>query len=191
MIYIFIAILTVLLIAAACSPGKDDAQPGTGSSGAGTATGKTCTETYTANVPYNKTEFYYEDVCVGRMFCEAASYTDFDMRIESLGKVCNIYITNTGNLSGDWTMVAKFITTNSGGGPESEPQTQSIDIGDSKKFSFQYPQSDTPSSCVNVNNKQKVPTTEVCKCGGGYTKAKKSRTIVDYRDEQKTRDVPC
>ena len=56
------------------------------------------------------------------------------------------------------------------------------------KFEYTYTQSDTPRSCTNVNDE--TPSVEVCK----YTfnqDVRKSRIITKFREETKTRMVPC
>lgn len=190
-IYAIIAALFVMLTIAGCSGltgGDNGTDPNRGDDSSGS---KTCTETYTDQVPYDDTEFYTEKVCIGRQFCEQVEYTDFTVKTDALGKVCNIQISNTGNVTGEWKVVAKFITTNSGGGPISEPLTKTVAPGKTEKFEFQYAGSDTPSTCYKENRESTVPTTESCKCGGGYTNQRKSRTVIKYREEEKTREVSC
>ena len=189
------AIMSLMIVALLLAAGCSDSQPSAPSTGASTGdgatappTGKTCTETYTGQVPYNDTEFYYEKEGVGRKFCQAEPYTDFTHKIDSLGKICNIYITNNGNITGDWIIKAKFITTSAGGGPESEPITKTIATGKTELFSFQYDQADTPTSCINKN--VEIPTIEKCKYSF-YSDVKKSRTVVKYREGELTRQVPC
>lgn len=152
-------------------------------------------EAYTARVPYNETEFYYVKEGTGRPFCQEEPYTDFTIKVVPLGKVCQIFVTNTGNITGDWVFKAKFITTNSGGGPESEPQTKEIKPGETAKFEFTYTQSDIPSTCQNActnvaSDGCKTPSIEVCK----YTftqDVRKSRVITKFRNETRYRTVSC
>ncbi len=145
-------------------------------------------EEYTVKVPYNDTEFYYVREGVGRPTCKEEPYTNFDLNVDSLGKRCVITVTNNGNITGEWIIKAKFITTNAGGGPESDPLTKEIAPGETKKFEYTYEQSDTPMSCTNVN--VKVPSVEKCKYTF-YQNVTKKRTVTKYREETRYRTVPC
>ncbi len=181
-IIIFITLIASIILAAGCQSQISPTDSG------GIKTDCQKEESYTAQVPYNETEFYYVKEGVGRPTCNEEQYTDFTLKVTSLGKVCQITVANTGNITGDWTLRAKFITTEAGGGPVSDPLTKEIKPGETVKFEYTYTQSDVPRSCTNVNDE--TPSVEVCK----YTfnqDVRKSRIITKFREETKTRMVPC
>ncbi|MBD3313342.1 hypothetical protein GF345_02780 [Candidatus Woesearchaeota archaeon] len=181
-LFAFITAITLLFLVTACQL-PEAVEPDEPSS-------VECTmqEEYTVQVPYNETEFYYVKEGVGRPFCEEEQYTDFTIDVVPLGKRCDIKVNNHGNVTGDWTLKAKFITTSAGGGPESEPKTKEIQAGETATFEFHYDQSDVPSSCRNIN--VKTPSVEICKYSF-YQDVRKSRTVTKFREETKTRTVPC
>src|SRR3989344_4258773 len=126
---------------------------GCGSKGPGNA-GGTCTkqQEVTVQVPYNETEFYYVEVGIGRPHCNEEPYTEFTTQVTPLGKRCQISLTNKGNVTGEFALRAKFITTNAGGGPESDVVAKTVKPGEKAVFEFEYDQSDIPSTCANACN---------------------------------------
>lgn len=178
----FIAIIIALFLIAGCQPKEVVDVP--------TSIQCEVEEEYTVQVPYNETEFYYIKEGVGRATCSEEQYTDFDMDISPLGSRCQIKVINNGNITGEWTIKAKFITTNSGGGPESEPLTKEIAPQMSAIFDYTYDGSDIPKSCTNVNIK--TPSVELCKYTF-YQDVRKSRTVTKFKEEVRTRMVnkPC
>ncbi|MCX8147356.1 MAG: hypothetical protein N3D84_02725 [Candidatus Woesearchaeota archaeon] len=145
-------------------------------------------EPYIVQVPYNETEFYYVKEGVGRPFCSEEPYTGFELNVVSLGKLCQIYIHNFGNITGEWTIKAKFIENEAGGGQETAPITKEIKAGETAKFDFIYNGQYTPLSCRNVN--VKVPSVEVCKYTF-YQNVRKSKIVTKYKNETRYRTVPC
>jgi len=150
---------------------------------------RTVTEKYVAQVPYNRTEYYYVKEGVGREYCEETTYTDYSIKVSSLGKTCDVKLSNTGNLSGEFTLKAKFITTSAGGGPESEPMTKEVYAGDVVTYHFVYGGDSDVSSC-----KHDVISTPVLKtCHYSfYQDVRKSRLVTEYKNETRARErVVC
>ncbi|MFC1755430.1 hypothetical protein ACFL96_18915 [Thermoproteota archaeon] len=139
-------------------------------------------------MPFNETEYYIVREGVGRPHCSEEQYTDFTLDVASAGKLCYVYVKNTGNITGDWTIKAKFIVTEAGGGPESTPLTKEISPNVKERFEYTYDGYDTPRSCTHVN--VKIPTVEICK----YTFHKnvtRTRVVTKMKEVTKTRTVPC
>lgn len=155
-------------------------------------------EAYTVDVPFNETEFYYVPVGVGRAFCQEEPYSEYDVKVSPAGKSCFMYISNKGNITGEWRMRVKFITTNAGGGPESDLVSHEIKPGETVKFDFTYDQSDTPMNCLNgctsIGSSDKegcaAPYVEVCKYSF-YTNETRTRTVTKYKQETRYKTVPC
>ena len=157
-------------------------------------------EAYTAQVPYNDTEYYYVEECLDRNgpYCRDVAYTDFTLTATYFSKTCYISIKNTGDLKGDWVIKAKFITTPAGGGPVSYPKTATLAPGESVKFEYhfdakdipsdKYVESDIPTGCVNVN--EEIPVDKDCKCS--FTGKKRvAKLVTKYTTETRYREVPC
>ena len=180
---ILMLLVGVLAVISACQSGMDQGAEENGGE---------CTkqEAYTVKVPYNDTEHYYVREGVGRPTCREQPYTDFTLDVNSLGKRCIITVTNKGNITGDWTIKAKFITSTvaGGGGPESDPLTKEIAPGETKQFEYTHEQSDTPRSCTNIN--VKIPSVEKCRYTF-YQNVTKKRTVTKFREETRYRTVPC
>jgi len=181
--------LSVLVLLAGCV-----SKP-VGTNGAGSTGGllkKQCEkqEEYTVQVPYNDTEFYYIEEGVGRPFCEMVPYTNFDLKDENLGNMCRITVNNKGNVSDDWTLRVKFINTASGGGPVSDPVTKYVGEGQTVVFEFPYSGTDRIIGCDHnrVGVSQEIPQVETCKYSF-YQKVRKSRSILRYKTETRTRTV--
>ncbi|PIN86823.1 hypothetical protein COV19_03030 [Candidatus Woesearchaeota archaeon CG10_big_fil_rev_8_21_14_0_10_44_13] len=145
-------------------------------------------EAYTVQIPYNDTDYEWVEECLDKNgpYCKETTYTEFDLKANYFGKKCDIKITNRGNVIGDWTLRAKFITTNAGGGPMSLPQTKYIKAGETVLFEFFYDGADTPSSCTNVNDV--VPTEKVCTCSF-IGKKRVPVSVTKYNTETRYRDV--
>ncbi|MCX6707247.1 MAG: hypothetical protein NT001_03855 [Candidatus Woesearchaeota archaeon] len=173
---------------------------GCGSNGPGNAVGDTCTkqQEVTVQVPYNETEFYYVQTGIGRPHCDEEAYSEFTTQVTPLGKRCQISLTNKGNVTGEFALRAKFITTNAGGGPESDVVAKTVKPGETALFEFTYSQSDVPSSCANActnvavtaSNGCKIPTVEVCKYSF-YTNETRTRTVTKFREEKQMQTVAC
>lgn len=145
-------------------------------------------EAYTAQIPYNDTDYVWVEECLDKNgpYCKEFAYTEFTLKVSYFGKKCDIKVTNTGDITGDWTIRAKFITTNAGGGPTSQPQTKTIKPGETALFEFFYTAADNPTSCTNVNDA--VPTDKDCKCSF-IGKKRVPTTVVKYRSETRYRTV--
>jgi predicted small lipoprotein YifL len=187
---IVLAFAAVLIFAAGC--GNKGPAPATDNS--------KCTkqQEVTVQVPYNETEFYYVETGIGRPHCAEEAYSEFKTSVTPLGKRCQIALTNQGNATGEFGLKAKFITTNSGGGPESAPVSKTVKPGQTEIFEFTYTQSDTPSTCVNACTGLSsanlggcvVPLVEVCKYSF-YTNETRTRTVTKFREEKRMQEVAC
>lgn len=184
---IVLAFAAVIVFAAGCSSN-------------GSSSGGKCTkqQEVTVQVPYNETEFYYVQVGIGRPHCNEEPYTEFTTQVIPLGKRCQIALTNKGNVTGEFALKAKFITTNAGGGPESDVVAKTVKPGETALFEFTYDQSDVPSTCANActniavtaSNGCKVPTVEVCKYSF-FSNETRTRTVTKFREEKRMQTVAC
>ncbi|MBW2999329.1 hypothetical protein KY339_01545 [Candidatus Woesearchaeota archaeon] len=159
--------------------------------------GCTKKEAYTVEVPYEDSEYYFVKVGVGEKFCEARNYdntlersTPYMTTVDGQEKwVCRVSITNNENESGEWKASVKFITTTSGGGPESEEITRTIEAKSTETFMFylELEEGKEVSECVP---QQVSAVWEDCHYSF-YSTEKKKRTVTKYRNETKYRMVPC
>lgn len=187
--FIVVAAFAAMLVLLAGCGGKN-----------GSAAGSACTkqQEVTVQVPYNETEFYYVEVGIGRPHCNEEPYTEFTTQVIPLGKRCQIVLTNKGNVTGEFALKAKFITTNAGGGPESDVVAKTVKPGEKAVFEFEYDQSDIPSSCTNAcnyavvtaSNGCKIPTVEVCKYSFSSNETR-TRTVTKFREEKRMQTVAC
>lgn len=173
-----------------CSDGTVADDPSLCPGGEGVEVKEPCVkqEAYTVEVPYNDTEFYYVWEGAGTPYCNEKTYTDYDYEMSRVGNTCIITVTNTGDLTGNWTIHVKFIDNQFGGGPESESITHELAPGEKADFSFEYTGENILQYCKNINDE--VPVVRDCKYPY-QEKVRKAKLVVRYKNETRYRNVTC
>lgn len=149
-------------------------------------------ESYTVEVPYETTETYVEKRGIGEKSCKTSKYdyiTELGWSLEAINDSaffrCTVSVANEGDKIGEWTLHVKFITTDAGGGPESEPLTKIINPGQTKDFDFYYP---TNKSITCRHTIDDAPVKEVC-VYPFYENIKRIETVTKNRTETRQRNV--